>query len=74
MHTRIISEFFEKYKYPVLFFFSRAPDVSNEQPCLETAGPYEDILILSGLFHFFYFIFSVPVSFSLCFPISPSLF
>ena len=32
-----------------------------------------DLLLLSSLFHFFYFIFSVPISVSLCFPISPFL-
>ena len=47
--------------------------VSNEQSCLKTTGLYEDILLLSSLFHFFYFIFSAPISFSLCFPISLSL-
>ena len=30
--------------------------------------------LLFSLFHFFYFIFSAPISLSLCFPISPSLF
>ena len=54
-------------------FFSRAPDVSNEQPCLKTTGLYDDLLLLSSLFQFFCFIVSAPVSFSLCFPISPSL-
>ena len=41
--------------------------------CLKTTGLYDDLLLLSSLFHFFYFIFSAPISFSLCFPISPSL-
>ena len=41
--------------------------------CLKTTGLYDDLLLLSSLFHFFYFIFSVPISFSSCFPISPSL-
>ena len=31
--------------------------VSNEQPCLKTTGLY-DLLLLSSLFHFFYFIVS----------------
>jgi len=31
-------------------------------------------LLLSSLFHFFYYIFNGPVSFSLCSPTSPSLF
>ena len=30
-------------------------------------------LLLSSLFHFFYYIFSAPISFSLCSPTSPSL-
>ena len=30
---------------------------------------YDNLLLLSGLFHFLYFIFSAPISFSLCFPI-----
>ena len=33
---------------------------------------YDDLL--SSLFHIFYFIFSAPISFSLWFPVSPSLF
>ena len=40
---------------------------------MKTIELYEDLLLLSSLFHFFYFIFSVPISFSLCYPISPSL-
>ena len=35
--------------------------VSNEQPCLKN-WLYEDLLLLSSLFHFFYFIFSAPIS------------
>ena len=35
---------------------------------------YADLSLLSGLFHFFDFIFSAPVSFSLSFLISPSPF
>ena len=42
--------------------------------CLKTTGLYDDLLLVSSLFHFFYFIFSVPISSSLCSPISPSLF
>ena len=48
--------------------------VSNEQSCLKPTGLYDDLLLLPSLLHFFYFIFSAPISFSLCFPISPSLF
>ena len=60
----------------VLLFFigQRSRYISNEQPCLKTTGLYEDLLLLSSLFHFFYFIFSALISFSLCFPISPSSF
>ena len=47
--------------------------ISNGQLCLKTTGLYEDLLLLSSLFYSFYFIFSAPISFSLCFPISPSL-
>ena len=39
---------------------------------LRTTGLYDDLLFLSSLFHFFYFIVSAPISFSLCFPVSPS--
>ena len=56
------------------FFLQSCRCVSNEQPCLKTTGLYDDLLLLPNLFHFFYFILSVPTSFSLCFPISPSLF
>ena len=48
-------------------FFTKAPHryVSNEQPCLKTTRLYDDLLLLSSLFHFFYFIFSALISFSL---------
>ena len=55
----------------VLLFFTRA---SNKQQYLKTTGVYEDLLLLFSLFPFFYFIFSAPISFILCFPISSSLF
>ena len=74
MHIKTILEAFEKYKYPgiaFIFFFCRTPGISNKQPCLKTIGLYGDLLFLPSLFHFFYFIFSTPVSF-ICFPISPS--
>ena len=68
---------FWKYKYPVtvfiFIFLQSCRYVSNEQPCLKTTGLYEELLLVSSLFHFFYFIFSALISFSLCFPISPSL-
>ena len=56
------------------FFLQSSRYVSNEQSCLKTTGLYDDLLLLFSLFHFFYFIFSVPISSSLCSPISPSLF
>ena len=43
---------------------------SNEHPCLKTTGLYADLDLLPSLFHFFCFIFSALISFSLCFPIS----
>ena len=46
---------------------------SNQQSCLNTTGLYDGLLFFSSLFHFFYFIFSAHISFSLCFPISQSL-
>ena len=59
----------------LFFFFCQSSRyVYNEQSCFKTTGLYEDILLLSSLFHFFYFIFSAPISFSLWFPISPSHF
>ena len=75
MLIRITLEFFEKYKCPgIAFFFLQSSScVSNEQPCLKTTGLYNDLLLFSRLFHFFYFIFSAPISFSSCSPISPSL-
>ena len=76
MFIRITLEFFEKYKCPgIAFFFSLQSSscVSNEQPCLKTTGLWDDLLLSSSLFHFFYFIVSAPISFSSCSPISPSL-
>ena len=62
MHIRIILEFFEKHKCLVLFFLiSRAPDM-----LLTNSRVQEQV-------DFIWFIFSAPISFSLCFPISPSL-
>ena len=46
----------------------------NKQQCLKTTGWHDDLLLLFSLFHFFYFIFRDPISFSLYFQISPSLF
>ena len=77
LKSRCISElswnFLKNTNAQVLLFSSRGPDVSNEQSCLKTTGLYDDLLLLSSLFHFFYFIFSDPISFSLCSPIYPSL-
>lgn len=36
-------------------------------------GLYDDLILLPNLFHFLNFIFSTPVSFSLCFLVSPFL-
>ena len=61
------------YSPGIAFFLQSSRYVSNEQSCLKTSGLYDDLLLLSSLFHFFYFIFSAPISFSLCVLISPSL-
>ena len=61
MHIRIILKFFEKHKCPGIAFLQSSRYVSNEQSCLKTTGLYDDLL--SSLFHFFYFIFSAPISF-----------
>ena len=76
MHIRIILEFFEEKR-------KKSPDtslsrqssrcVANEQPCLKTTRLCDDLLLLPTSFQFFYVIFSAPISFSLWFPISPSL-
>ena len=74
MDIRITLEFFEKYKCQGIAFFSSrawAGHASNEQSCLKTTGLYDDVLLVC--FIFFYFIFSAPITFSLCFSISPSL-
>ena len=55
-------------------FFPWSPRcVSKEQSVLKTTGLYEDLLLLSSLFHFFYFIFSASISFGLYFSISLSV-
>ena len=73
MHIRIILKLFEKYKRSgVAFFLQNSRHASNEQSCLKTTGLYDDLL-LSNLFHFFYFISSAPISFCLCSSISPFL-
>ena len=77
MHIRIIWKFFKKYKWSGIafffFFLQSSRYVSSEQSCLKTTWLYDDILLLSSLFDCFYFIFIASISFSLCFPISPSL-
>ena len=70
MHIRIILKFLEKHKCPGIAFLQSSRYVSNEQSCLKTTGLYDDLLLLSSLFHFFYFIFSAPISF--IFSSSPS--
>ena len=56
----------------LLFFQQSSRYISNEQPCLKATGLYQDLLLLSSLVYFFYFIFSAPISFTLCFSIFPS--
>ena len=74
MHIRIIMNFFEKYiMFRSHFFLQTSRHVSNEQLCLKPTGLFDSLLVLSNLFQFFYFIFSAPVSFILCSPISPPL-
>ena len=71
MHIRIILEFFKKCKCPgIVVFLQISRYVYNEHPCLKTTGLYDGLLFLSNLFHRFYFIFSTPISFSLCFSVS----
>ena len=55
---------FEKYKCPgIASFLQSSRNVSDEQPCLKTTGLYDDLSLLSSLFHFFYFIFRTSISF-----------
>ena len=80
LKSRCISELFwnslkNKNTQVLLLFFSYCSRyVYKEQPCLKTTRLYEDLL--SSWFHFFYFIFSAPISFSLfsSFPIFSFLF
>ena len=75
MHIRIILEFFEKKKNKcpgIAFFLQSFSCVSDEQPWLktrETTGLCGDLLLLSTLFHFFYFIISAPLHMSSIFSI-----
>ena len=58
--------FFEKFRCSgIAFLLQSSRYVSNEQSCLKTTGLYDHLLPLSSLFHFFYFIFSALISFSL---------
>ena len=79
--------FFERHKCPgIVFFLQSSRCVSNEQPCFKTTGlkknknkkikqlDYMMIFYVCQLVSLFYFIASVPISFSLYFPISPSPF
>ena len=57
----------------LLFFLQSSRCLSNEHSCLKTTGLYGDLVLLCSVFHFFYFIFSALISFSLCFLISLSV-
>ena len=51
----------------LLFSLHSTKCVSNEHPCLKTTRVYDDFfLLLYSLLQFLYFIFSAPISFSLC--------
>ena len=56
LKSRCVSEFswnfFKNTNAWVLLFSSKAPNVSNEQSCLKTRL-YDELLLLSSLFHFF---------------------
>ena len=57
------------------FFCQSSRYVSNKQPCLKATGLHEDLLLLSSLFHYFYFKFNAPISFMFSsFSISSSFF
>ena len=56
------------------FFLQYSRSDSNEQLYLKTTGLNDDFLHLFSLFHLFYFIFSGLISFSICFPVSLTLF
>ena len=80
MYIRIVLKFFEKYKckkkkkmFRYCLFLQSSRHVSNEQSCLKITGLYHDLLLLFSLFQCVYFIFSDPISVSLCSPISPFL-
>ena len=58
----------------LLFFLQSSRYVSIEQSCSKTTGLYDDLLLLSSLFHFFYFIFRASISFMFSNFSIPSLF
>ena len=68
MYIRIVLKFFEKYKckkkkmFRYCLFLQSSRHVSNEQSCLKITGLYHDLLLLTSLLHFFYFIFRAPIS------------
>ena len=45
--------FFETCKCPGIAILQSSRCVSNEQSCLKTTGLYDDLLLLSSLFHFY---------------------
>ena len=47
-------EFFEKCQ-GIAFILQSYRYVAKEQPCLKSTGPYDDLLVLCSLFHFFLF-------------------
>ena len=66
---------FDKHKWPgVAFFLQSSMCISNERPCLKATGVFDGLLLSFSLFQFFYFLFSASILFSLCFPVSLSLF
>ena len=71
MHIRLSWSFLKNTNTQVLLFFSRPLDVFLMNSYVwKTTGLYDDLLLLDSLFHFFYFIFSAPISLSLYSPIS----
>ena len=73
MHSKIIFDFFflKNANAEELFMVQSPRCDFSEHPCLETMELQDGLLLFSGVFHFFYFTFIVPISFSLCFPICP---
>ena len=71
-HQNFLGVFLYNTNIQVFFFLQRSRCESNEQPYLKTTELFDGLLLVSSLFHFFYITFSDPISFSLCFSISPS--